>query len=185
MSKDINLLVVRDKEKDKSKKGLKAVRITAVFSLIAVAVFSLILYYLNQKIYPQDLKNEYDSLLSNISTLHNREAKLAIINNRIENISEILGNRDKGKSASKREDYSNIISKFSDKIPDELKIESLKIDKKTIILSLSASSLKVIDEFINGIITLGAEKVISVLILDSLTANQESGTYSLSMTANL
>lgn len=185
MNKDINLLVVSNKEKEKSRKGLKSLRITAIFSLITVVVFSLIGYYFNQKAYPQDLKNEYDSLLKNISTLHNREAKLAIINNRIENILEILGNKTKGKSAAKREDYSIIISKLSEKIPDEVKVESLRIDKKTIILSVSANSLQVIDEFINGIITLGKEKVISVLILDSLTANQEGGSYSLSMTANL
>ncbi len=176
MNKDINFLEIKNLEKRESKKGLTLAKITAVSSLILVTLFSVLVYYLNRNIYPQSLKNERDSLLKSISSLRNKEAKLAIVANRTENISEIL---------NKRVDYSKIASKFFEKMPSEIKVDTFKIDKKTIILTISSNSLLPINEFIDGLITLGKDKEISVLLLDSLSASEASGSYSVSFTANL
>lgn len=176
MSKNINFLTIRNREKVKKKKGVKAIRITAVFSLIAILCLSVLVYYLNRRIYPQALKNERDSLLKSISSLHNKEAKYAILANRVENILELL---------NKRVDYSKHIAKFSEKIPSGITVDTFKIDKKTITLTISSPSLKSIDEFINGLIVLGKEKEITVLLLDSLSMSEASGAYLVSLTANL
>lgn len=176
MTKDINFLAIKNSEKRKRRKGLRVVRITAISSLIAVVLLSVLVYSLNRKVYPQALKNERDSLLKSISALHTKEAKHAIVANRIENISELL---------NKRVDYPKIVSKFFDKIPPGIKIDSLRIDKKTIILTISSNSLKPIDELIDGLINLGKEKEISVLLLDSLSMSEASGTYSVSLTSSL
>lgn len=176
MSNDINFLTIKNSESVQEKQGLKPVRITAIASLIIVVALSLLAHFLNSKIYPQSLKNERDSLLQRISVLRNREAKRAILSDRIENISEIL---------NKRADYSEIVSKFSQKVPSQIKVDSFRIDKKTIILTISSSSLKPINELIDGLIRLGREKEISVLLLDSLSVSEESGIYSVSFTVNL
>lgn len=175
MSNDINFLKARSETK-KRKKGLKAIRLTAIFSLIIVVLFSAFAYYLNGKIYPKSLKNERDSLLQSLSILRNREAKRAMVANRIENISELL---------NKRVGYAKIVSRFSEKIPSGIRVDSLKIDKKTVIIAVSSDSLLPINEFIDGLISLGQEKIISVLLLDSLSTSEGSGIYSVSLTANL
>lgn len=176
MSRDINFLAIKNIEKKKAKKGLKNVRITAIFSLILVVLLSVVLFNLKGKIYPQALKNEHDSLLKSLSALQQKEAKLAISNNRAENISELF---------NKRVDYSKIVRKFFEKKPSQIKVDSLRIDKKTIILTISSNSLKPINEFIDGLIELGQKKEITVLLLDSLSLSEASGTYSVSFTANL
>ena len=176
MTKDINFLTIKNIQKKKARKGLRNVRVAAILSLILVVLLSAALFYLNRKIYPQSLKNERDSLLKGLSVLHNREAKLAISSNRIENISELL---------NKRVDYSKIVSKFFEKKPSQINIDSLRIDKKTILLTISSNSLEPINEFIDGLIELGQKKEITVLLLDSLSLSEASGTYSVSFTVNL
>ncbi len=176
MNKDINFLAIKTSQKGEKKKGLMLVKVTAISSLILVAILSVLAYYLNGKIYPQALKNERDYLLRSLSTLHNREAKLAIVSNRIGNISELI---------DKRVDYSKLISKFFEKMPNGIKVDNLRIDKQTILLTVSSNSLLPINEFIDGLIELGREKEISILLLDSLSTSEASGTYSVSLTANL
>lgn len=176
MTKDINFLALKNSEKRKTQKGLRLVRITAISSLICIALLSVLASSANRKIYPQALKNERDSLLKSISSLRNQEAKFTIVANRIEDISELL---------DKRVDYSKIVSKFFEKVPDGIRVDSLRIDKKTILLTISSDSLKSIDEFIDGLINLGKEQEISVLVLDSLSMSEASGTYSVSLAANL
>jgi len=176
MNKDINFLATKTSEKAKKKKGLMLVKVIAIFSLIFVALLSVLVYYVNGKIYPQALRSERDSLLRRLSTLHNREAKLAIVSNRIENISELI---------DKRVDYSKLISKFFEKMPSGIKVDNLRLDKQTILLTISSNSLLPINEFIDGLIELGKEKEISVLLLDSLSTSEASSAYSVSLTANL
>ena len=183
MNNNINFLSITTGQREKKKKGVWIVRIIAVSSLILVSLLSVLSFYLNRNIYPQSLKHKYDSLLQSISVLHNKEAKLAIIENRIENITELLGRRAQGNT--EREDYAKTIGKFTQKLPAGVTVESLKADKKTIILSLSSSSLRPINELIDNLIGLGQDKTISVMLLDSLSLNEATGTYSLSLTANL
>lgn len=176
MNKNINFLTIKNRKTAKKKKGLKAVRVIAVFSLVAVVFLSVLIYILNQRIYPKSLKLEHDSLLKKITVLHDKEAKHAILANRIENVSELL---------NKRVDYSKHINKFSETIPKDITVDAFKIDQKAILLTISSSSLRSIDEFINALINLGKDKEITVLLLNSLSMNEGSGAYSVSLTANL
>lgn len=188
---DINFLVVKNREVARKQKGVKALRIIAVLSLLTVGLLSLLSFYATNRIYPKSLKSQYDLLLKNMSTLHSKEAKLAIINNRIENISDIFGKKttnttDKGsQNITEREDYSKVISKFSDKMSAGIKIDSLKVDKKIINIILSSNSLLPINGFIDGLTDLGRDKTVKALTLDSLSVSEATGTYSLSLTASL
>lgn len=176
MTKNINFLTFLNSEAKKSKKSFKLARIVAICSLILVVLLSVLVYYLSRVVYPQALKTERASLLKNLSSLRSKEAKLAVVANRTENASELI---------NKRVDYSKIISKFFQKKPSEINIDSLKIDKKTIILTFSSNSLLPINEFIDGLIELGSEKAISALVLDSLSTSESRGIYSVSLTSNL
>ena len=176
MTNDINFLVIKNEEAAKKKKGVKILRIVSGFSLAVVAILTIVSFYLNNKIYPKSLKNEYDSLLKSMSTLHNKEAKLAIVNNRVGNISDLVG---------KNTDYAKIVGKFSEKFSAGIKVDSLRIDKKTITLIASSNSLSPINEFIDGLIDLGRDKTIKILTLDSLSVNDTSGMYSVALTGNL
>lgn len=176
MNKNIDFLIVKNREKVKKKKGVNRLRIAAIFSLIVIGLLSVLAYDLNRRIYPQELKTERDSLIKSLSTLRSREAKLAVVTNRAENISELI---------NKRVDYSKIIGKFFEKMPAQIKVDSLRIDEKKLILSISSNSLLAIDELIDSLIDLGKNKYISVLLLDSLAVNEASGSYAVSLTSSL
>lgn len=176
MTKNINFLTILNSDAKKSKKGIKLARILAICSLILVVLLSVLVHYLNRMVYPQALKTERASLLKSLSSLRSKEAKLSVVANRTENASELI---------SKRVDYSKIISKFFQKKPSEINVDSLRMDKKTIILTFSSNSLLPINEFIDGLIELGREKAISLLVLDSLSISESTGIYSVSLTSNL
>lgn len=176
MTKNINFLTIVSLDTKKSKKGIKLARIVAICSLILVVLLSVLVYYLSRVVYPQALKTERASLLKSLSSLRSKEAKLAVVANRVENASELI---------SKRVDYSKTINKFFERKPSEINVDSLKIDKKTIILTFSSNSLLPINEFIDGLIELGRERVVNLLVLDSLSTSESRGIYSVSLTSNL
>jgi len=175
MIKNINFLTIVNSGAKQSRIGLNIARIVAICSLILVVLLSVLVYYLNRMAYPQALKTERASLLRSLSSLRSKEAKLAVVTNRTENVSEII---------SKRVDYAKIISKFFGRKPGEIRVDSLKVDKKTIILTFSSNSLLPINEFIDSLIELGKEKAINLLVLDSFSTSESTGTYSVALTSN-
>lgn len=192
MISDINLLVVKNKVSTKRKKGLIIIRIIAVLSLAGLGLFSGLAYYLNGIIYPVSLKQEEESLLKSLNDKRDIQVKLAVINNRLSSISEIMGTKtgktsnQKGKSQAKeRKDYSRIITKFAESIPEGVVMDILKIDKENVILAFSSRSLVPINTVIDNLVGLGKENIISLLTLDSLSLNQASGVYALSLKATL
>lgn len=178
MSSNINFLLNKNSDLVKQKKGLKIIRIASVVVLVVVTLLSIVVFFLNRSLYPASLKKEQESIVQSMNFLRNREAKLTVVNNRIENISSIL---------NERLDYYKVISTLLQKLPDGVFVERIKVDKKTILLSVSSSSLLPISEFINNLIDMAKEKeIISALTLDFLTIDQKTrSSYSVSLTANL
>ena len=101
MNNDINLISNKDATLLKGKKRLKQIRIIAVISLVIVALISVIIFIINSQTSLSSIKKDENSTIQSISYLNKKAAKLAIVNNRLKDISDIL---------KKRKNYTSAIS---------------------------------------------------------------------------
>jgi hypothetical protein len=177
MSNDINLISNNDTASLKAKKRLKLARIIAIISLGIVALLSILIFIINSQNSLPSVKKDENSTIQSISYLSKKTAKLAIINNRILEISDILG---------KRKNYTSAINAFLQLMPAGLTTTDLELNKKDVILVVQSNSLISIDKFLNSMIALSAKKqVIDSLIIENLTVNQKTGSYAISFKTTL
>lgn len=177
MINDINLLVGKDANYLRQKKLLSLARLIAFVSLGIVALFSVIVFFLNSQFSPTLVKREEDAVLQSLSTLGKKQAKLFIVNNRIQNITTVLNSR---------VDYYKILSLILGKVPTEVSIDRIEVDKKKISLMISSSSLIPINTLINNFVDMVRKKeIITSLVLNSLTLSAKTGRYSISLSASL
>lgn len=177
MINDINLLVGKDANYLRQKKLLSLVRIIAFTSLGIVAILSVIVFFLNSQFSLASVKSQEDAVLQNLSSFSKKQAKLFIVNNRITNIATIL---------NRRADYYKILSLILDRVPTDVSINRIEIDKKKISLTVSSNSLSPINILINNFVDMVRKKeTITSLVLNSLTLNAKTGRYSISLDASL
>jgi len=176
MSSDINLLIKEDVKLLKHKKRVKMFRAVVLGSLVMVLMISGAIYTLNQRFSSSSIKKDQDSFLNQILNFRKKEAKLTIVNNRINNISNVL---------DKRIDSYRIVSTLLGKVPDGISVDNLEFSEKTIVINVSSETLRPIDDFINNLIDMAERKeIINALILNSLDVS-EVGEYSVSINAGL
>lgn len=176
MSSSINLLVKTDDSLLKQKKWIKILKIISFFSVIALLSSSILLFILNQRQSKASINKEINSTLYSISFMHKKEEKIIYINNKLQSISKIL---------AKRSNYTDKIDKLIDKMSSDIVVEKLSVDRNSILLTISVSSLSSINDFINNLLVLAEKKEINILTLDSLSLNEEKSNYSVSLRAAL
>lgn len=177
MSTNINLLLRIDEESLKRKKRIKILNFIAFMLLIGVGCLSLILFMLIQINNTSGIKKEQDDILGKISQSQGKRIKLFVLNNRINNIQEILG---------KRKDLSKTMNTIFAKIPNGLSIEGLEIDDKVISLRAQSTSLFTIGELINNLTDMVRKKeIISSLTLNSLVFDESKNSYQVSIKSEL
>ena len=175
MSNEINLVLKEGVEELKQKRKLSRFRIAAVSSLLMVLVISLSLYLLKLNL-GSALEERKNSLLSQLDPLRNKEAKLKIVNDRLKNISIVLGTR---------KDISKIVDEILTAMPGEIFVENLEFEETSVTLKATSNSLVLIDDFINNLIDMAEQKrVVRILILDSLDFDEFQG-YSVSLNISL
>lgn len=176
MKTDINLASGVLVESVSKSKTLKILRIAAISSVIFITAISILLFSLINQISPDNVKKQKDKILFSIKFLHDKQAKIAIVNSKIADISKILDNRT---------NYESEINTFLEKIPNDVSINSFEIDKAKVAITASSDSLSSIDSMLNTFIEMTAKKqIIKSLTIGSLTSDQKSGNYSLSIKAN-
>ena len=176
MKADINLALGALVESAQKSRLLRILRITALASITLILIASVSLFLLINSISPDKIKKEKDQILFSIKFLNERQAKIAIVNSKIADISKILDNRT---------NYESEINTFLEKIPNDVSINSFEIDKAKVAITASSDSLSSIDSMLNTFIEMTAKKqIIKSLTIGSLTSDQKSGNYSLSIKAN-
>jgi len=176
MKTDINLasgILVESASKSKS---LKILRIAAIFSIIFISAASVLLFLLINQISPSNIKKQEDKILFSIKFLHERQAKFAILNDKIADISKILNSRT---------NYESEMNSFLDKIPNDVSINSLEIDKTKVTITVSSNSLPSIDKMLNSYFEMvNRKRIIKSITIQSITSDPRSGNYNLSIKAN-
>jgi Tfp pilus assembly protein PilN len=177
MNNDINLISNQDAASLKEKKRLKAVRTIAIASLAIVGLVSVVIFIINSQTSLVSIKKDENSALQNISYLNKKAAKLAIINNRLKDISDIL---------QKRKNYTSAMNTLLQLMPPGVNIGTLDLGKKDVTLIVNSNSLLPVDKFLNSLIDLSSKKqVINGITIESLIFNEKTGNYSLSIKTTL
>jgi len=177
MSTDINLLLRTNEESLKRKKRIKILNFAAIASLICIGLVSLIIFILIQTANPTAIKKEQEDVLGKISQFQDRQSKLFILNNRIENINKIL---------KTRKDLSKTMNELLAKMPSNLSINNFEINNASIIIAGQSKSLYTIAEFINNLTDMVYRKeIIKSLTLNSLVLDAGSKTYQVSVKSDL
>ncbi len=176
MKTDINLASGVLVESAGKNKTLKILRITGISSIIFITVISILLFVLINQISPDKVKKQEDKILFSIKSLHERQAKITIVNSKIADISKIL---------DERTNYDSEMNTFLEKIPNDVSINSLEIDKAKVTITVSSNSLSSIDKILNSFFEMIAKKqIIKSITIQSLSSDQRSSTYSLSLKVN-
>ena len=177
MNNDINLISNKDASSLREKKRLKQIRTAAIASLIIVAIVSILIFIISSQTSLASIKKEENSTLTNISYLNKKAAKLAIINSRIKDISDIM---------QKRKNYASTINTFLQLMPPGVYTTSLELEKKDVALVVNSTSLLSIDKFINSMVDLASKKqMIDGVTIESLNINAKTRTYTLSIKTTL
>jgi len=177
MNNEINLISNKDADSLKTQKRLKQTRTIAIVSLAIVALLSVIIFIINTQSSLAGIKKDQNSTIQSITYLNKKAAKLAIINNRLKDISSIL---------EKRKNYTSVINTLLRLMPPGVTTTTLELGKKEVILVVHANSLLLIDKFLNSVIDLSLKKqIINTVTINSLSVNKKTGIYSLSIKTTL
>lgn len=177
MSTDINFLINTDQESIKKKKRIKIFNIVAFISLTSLGLISLILFLLVQAINVPSIKREQDEILQKTSLFQDRQIKLSILNNRIQNVQAVL---------DKRKNLSDTMMSILAKSPSRLSVGDLQIDDKTAVMTAQSPSLYEIGELINNLTDMARKKeVIKSLTLNGISFDEGKNTYQVSVKSDL
>lgn len=175
MNSSINLVSSKNDELEKEHQRLKIVRIIAAACLIIVALFSVLIFVINFTLPLSAVKKNQQLELANISSMHKKLVTYQLLNDRINSISRLM---------SQRKNYADRINTIYSKLPKELAVDALEVDKGQISLTVSGTSLLKINDFINSLIELkDKNKIIQNVNIQGLSFDAIGGKYSLSAKA--
>ena len=156
MNKSVNLVSNRNEQLEKELLILKIVRVVSVSLLITISIIAVSAFVLSTQISLSRIKEEENSTLSQISALHDRLTTYYLT----------------------RRDYGRQIDAILEKVPGDLSLEGIGIEKDIISVTMSGTSLVTINKFIDDVTFLGKEKkVLSNVKLESLSLDVKSGKY--------
>lgn len=174
MSNEINLLPFKRKNLYRYKKALQIIRFISIFLLLLLMVSSLIVFYFKSQLSIDSLRKEEANVLSNVSRMRGKKARLALISDRLKSITEII---------EKRPDYQYRLSTLLEKAPENVLISELDISNSVISFNAESNSLYSIGVLMDNLVSMVAEKaVFSKITLKYLSTGN---TYKIAIIANL
>jgi len=177
MSPDINLISADDKRTLQVAKALLITRIVAVVLLFFISISAVVIFILNFANSTSSIKNQQNSVLKQLTTFKKKSANVALLNDRLRNISAIT---------LKRKDYNPKIDKILSLASPVVTPDSLALDENKISLRVSSNSLLNIGQFLDSLVNLSAKKdTLKNVTVDNLNVNVSTGIYSLSISAEI
>ncbi len=184
MSADINLLLYKEDELLKRRKRAQILNVIAVIVLTLIGIISLIIFLRIKAIDINSIKKEQDEILRKISKQQTKQAKLFVLNDKLNSIQEIFAKRQE--TIAKKQNLTKITSGLLTAIPVSLAVGNLEMDDKIIVLAGSSTSLFTIGELINNLTNMVYKKeIISSLTLTGLIFKETENIYQVSVKAEL
>lgn len=177
MDKNINLVTGKSFDLEKQQKRTKIAKIVAIFSLATTVLISLVIFLITFFLPISSVKQSEQETLTNISALHKRLVSFYLVKDRIDNIFVII---------DKRQNFGVVSSAVLGKVPQDLSVETLSIQDKTLTLVVSGTSLMPINQVIDDLVVMSNQKkLIGNLMIESLVLSAQTGRYSLSVQADV
>ena len=178
MSIDINLLRAKDENVLRKEKQVRIVWIASWIFLAIAGLSSAVSFLLAQSFSQSPARKESENLIRNISAAtHTKEKKLLLVKDRLAGISSIL---------KTRTSYGKSINTFIGKFPQDVLIENLDLDKKTLQITVSSPTLLSLNTLIDDLTDMAKQKeLIRSLSLESITGGQKNSKYLVTLKADL
>lgn len=172
---NINLIQGENKTNITRKSRIIVLRWISLVFLFFVAIFSILLFILNNRISISEVKNDQSIVLQKISALDEKAAKYNLLNDRLKGITSLLNARKK---------YTNTLNAILSLVPDGVLVRSLTLDKDSLSLTVVSASLLPLNSFLTNVTKISLEKhVIRDMTIEGLSIDKINGVYSLSLKA--
>jgi hypothetical protein len=150
--------------------GLRAIAMGMLFLVSASSIILFILVTLSPL---PELKKQETSLRATLATSHTDMAKLSLVNERAASIQTLLASR---------KSFDQTLELIQSKLPSGVDISAIQIDANIVSVTVESKSLKQLDDFINGLVGLVAEKNgFSRVTMTSLINDDSQSKYSVSL----
>ncbi len=177
MNEGINLLKGGKTKRFKEEKRLALFQIIAVVSLLFVAVFSALLFYLNANSPLTVVVKEENQQKKLMGQLQDTAAKIFITENRVKDIAVII---------DKRELLDTVLGDIGQAVPENVDVKSLVMDGKNFSITISSFSLSTLDSMLTSLVSLADnKKIFTKITLEGLSIDPKENTYIVSLSGNL
>lgn len=176
MNNTINLSPYKNKSKIHYEKAIKATRIISIILLFFVILSGSSIFVLNSTSSLPNIIHQQNAITTNLDFLRKRAILLYLIHDRTSAIQSIY---------STRTSYEDIIRDIKTQTTNDISIDSLRIKKNSIDLSLSSDSLLSLDIFLNKITKIAQEKKYKTLTVSDLIGDGQQGKFSIAMIIDL
>lgn len=177
MNSEINLISNKNTALEKELRRLRMVRVLAVISLAVVSLIAILIFVLNITLPFGSVRKDEQMTEAGLSLLHGKLYTYAAINDRVNNISSVI---------SQRDNYIPQLNQVLSKVSADLSVDQLAVQTGKIDISVSGLSLLSINKFIDDIVSLGNQgKVIKDIIIQGLSLDPNSGRYTLRIEAGI
>lgn len=177
MNDPINLVKAQDKENLRRERKIFLLRTISLIFISFVGLVSIVLFILYLRISPEAIRREQSQVVQSIALQKNKLAKLNLLNDRLRGINQVL---------KERKDYTTTLNSILSQIPQEARAQVLSINKSNVSLTVTSASLLPLNKFLNNILELSEnKKYIREMVIESLTIDSKTGSYSLSIKAKV
>lgn len=177
MNESINLVKAEESEGSRRHRKVFVLRVISIVFVSFVGIVSIILFILYARISVSSIKREQSIALQSITLQKNKLAKLNLLNDRLKGLSQVL---------KERKNYTDILDSLLEQIPSGASASALSIGKSGITLTVTSASLLPINKFLNNVVELSRKKnFIREMVIESLSIDSKTGTYSLSIKAKI
>lgn len=177
MNEDINLVPGKRKIALEQKKIVVRLRLFSIILLVIIVFSSITLFLLKLQSPLPSLQREKNTLLTNLSLLSQKSAKLLLMKNRLKEIAII---------EKKRQRLDELIGSVLEGVPADVSLSSLNIDKESVSITAASSSLSSINIFLDRLVDKVVKgKNFNKITLDSLSLDTKGSRYILALTLEL
>ncbi len=172
MSTEINLLQKKNDKVALSKNAL-IIRGIALGSLFIVSFFSIVLFILIALSPLPALQQRVKDESKNLSFYNTIVGKMILTKERLIKTENIIENRPA---------LSKVINTLQDQLPENMFIDSIRVEEKKVFVTFSSASLLVVDDFLTQLMEANnTNKKFQSILLTSIQHFQGSNTYIVTM----
>lgn len=177
MNEDINLVPGKRKIALEQKKLVLRLRLFSIILLVITVFSSVLLFFLKLQSPLPSLQREKNVLLTNLTLLSQKSAKLLLLKNRLNEVAII---------EKKRQRLDELIGSVLEGVPQDVSLNSFSIDKKSVSITAASNSLSSINIFTDRLVDKAMKgKNFNKITLDGLSLDSKTNRYIIALTLEL